>query len=90
MYPRMDGNDDERKLATPKTLLRATPDGLRVTEAERDEVLPPPAGYVAEWEAFITDCLTRLRRGEPPPNTPRDTVRAVALVFEAYRRTEAS
>ncbi len=89
-YPRTDGNDDERKLGTAKTLLRATPAGLRVTEAERDEVLPPPAGYVAEWEAFIGDCLTRLRRGEPPPNTPRDTARAVALVFEAYRRAEAS
>jgi predicted dehydrogenase len=89
-YPRLDGDDDEHKLATAKTLLRATPGGLRVTDAERDEVLPSPAGYVAEWEAFIADCLGRLRRGEPPPNTPRDTARAVALVFEAYRIAEAS
>jgi predicted dehydrogenase len=89
-YPRLDGDDDERKLATAKTLLRAAPDGLRVTEAGRDEVIPPPAGQIGDWEAFIADCLTRVRRGEPPPNTPRDTARAVALVFEAYRLAEAS
>jgi predicted dehydrogenase len=84
-YPRLDGADDERKLATAEVLLRATPQGLRITDARRDEVLPPPEGYLSEWEAFIADCLGRLRRGEPPPNTPRDTARAVALVFEAYR-----
>jgi predicted dehydrogenase len=84
-YPRLDGADDERKLATAKTLLRATPDGLRITDAKRDGLVPPPAGYVSEWEAFVADCLARLSRGEPPPNTPRDTARAVALVFEAYR-----
>ncbi|HEU0073247.1 MAG TPA: Gfo/Idh/MocA family oxidoreductase [Dehalococcoidia bacterium] len=89
-YPRLHGDDDERKLATAKALLRATPGGLRITDGERDEVVPPPDGYVAEWEAFIADCLGRLRRGEPPPNTPRDTARAVALVFEAYRMAEAS
>jgi len=83
-YPRLDGNDDERKLATAKTLLRATPSGLRITDAERDEVVSPPDGYVAEWEAFVADCLTRLSRGEPPPNTPGDCARAVSLVFEAY------
>jgi predicted dehydrogenase len=83
-YPRLDGNDDERKLATARTLLRATPAGLRITDADRDEVVPPPEGYVAEWEAFIADCLGRLQRGEPPPNTPQDAARAVSLVFEAY------
>ncbi len=89
-YPRLDGADDERKLATAHTLLRATPGGLRVTDAERDEVVPPQAGHMPEWEAFIADCLARVRRGEPPPNTPRDTARAVALVFEAYRIAEAN
>jgi predicted dehydrogenase len=84
-YPRLDGDDDERKLATAGVLLRATPRGLRITDAGRDEVVPPEPGHMAEWEAFIADCLTRLRRGEPPPNKPRDTARAVALVFEAYR-----
>jgi predicted dehydrogenase len=84
-YPRLDGDSDERTLSSAKTLLRATPAGLRVTDAARDEVVPPPAGHAAEWEAFVVDCLARLRRGEPPPNTPRDTARAVALVFEAYR-----
>lgn len=89
-YPRLDGDDDERKLATATTLLRATPGGLRVTDAKRDEVIPLPEGHLAEWEAFIADCLGRLRRGEPPPNTARDTARAVALVFEAYRIAAAS
>ena len=84
-YPRLDGADDERKLATAKTLLRATPEGLRITDAARDEVVPPPPDYVSEWEAFVGDCLARLGRGEPSPNSPRDTARAVALVFEAYR-----
>lgn len=84
-YPRLDGNDDERKLAMEKKLLRATPEGLRITEAERDEVIPPRAGYMAEWEGFIADCLGRLARGEPPPNAPQDCARAVSLVFEAYR-----
>jgi predicted dehydrogenase len=83
-YPRLDGHDDERKLATAKTLLRATPDGLRVTTPERDEVVSPPAGYMSEWDAFIADCVTRIRDGAPPPNTPQDTARAVSLVFEAY------
>jgi predicted dehydrogenase len=89
-YPRLDGDDDERKLATANTLLRSTAGGLRVTDAKRDEVVPPPEGHLAEWEAFIADCLGRLRRGEPPPNRPRDTARAVALVFEAYRIAGAS
>jgi predicted dehydrogenase len=89
-YPRLDGDDDERKLATAEAMLRATKSGLRVTDAKRDEVIPPPPNYVAEWEAFIGDCLGRIRRGEPPPNTPRDAARAVALVFEAYRMAEAS
>jgi len=84
-YPRLDGNDDERKLATGTTLLRAAPSGLRITDAGRDEVVPPPEGYVSEWAAFVADCLGRVSRGEPPPDTPRDTARAVALVFEAYR-----
>ena len=83
-YPRLDGHDDERKLATAKRLLRATPTGLRITDADRDEVVSPPEGYVTEWDAFIADCLDRLRRGEPPPNMPRDTARAVSLVFAAY------
>jgi predicted dehydrogenase len=89
-YPRLDGDDDERKLATSTVLLRATPRGLQVTSPDRDEVVPPAQGHLAEWEAFIADCLARLRRGEPPPNTPRDTARAVALVFEAYRMAGAS
>jgi predicted dehydrogenase len=85
-YPRLDGHDDERKLATAKTLLRATPDGLRVTNAEHDAVVSPAESYVAEWDAFVADCLTRLRDGAPPPNAPQDAARAVSLVFEAYEK----
>ena len=54
--------------------------------AGEEQHVPEPSGYAALWSGVIADGLDRVRRGEPPPTTPRDTARAVSLVFEAYEK----
>jgi predicted dehydrogenase len=85
-YPAASGADDERKLAASNVLLIEAGDGVRIVTADRDEVVPAPAGYVSGWAGVVADCLGRVARGDPPPNVPHDTARAVSLVFEAYER----
>jgi len=83
-YPKAGGADDERALAAENVLLVETGDGVRIVTYDRDEVLLAPEGYTGTWEGVIADCLGRIERGEPPPNSARDCARAVSLTFEAY------
>jgi predicted dehydrogenase len=85
-YPVAGGDDDERTLALERALLREEGGAVRVITAGGDELRSAPAGFVSGWEGVVADCLGRVLRGEPPPNTPHDTARAVELTFEAYRR----
>ena len=82
------GDDDDRVIATDRLLLRDGARGLGCTiiTAGEEQHVPEPSGYAALWSGVIADCLDRVRRGEPAPTTPRDTARAVSLVFEAYEK----
>jgi predicted dehydrogenase len=85
-YPRAGGDDDERTLAAEKIHLREEAGGVRIVTAAGSELRHASQGFTTAWEAVIADCLGRIERGEPPPNTPNDTARAVELTFEAYRQ----
>jgi predicted dehydrogenase len=87
-FPAATGNDDERVIATDRLLLRDAAGGVTMTRAAGTEFVAEPKGYVSLWSGVIADCLSRVRRGEPPPTTPLDTARAVGLVFEAYARAD--
>ena len=97
-YPRDGGADDERVFysglkpgATDQgrfggsVMLRETPEGLEVVTRDGTETVPTPPDMLTSWEGVLVDCIERIQRGGPPPNTPSDLSRAVALVFEAYR-----
>jgi predicted dehydrogenase len=85
-YPTATGRDDERVIATDRLLLRDDDGGCMIVRPDGDETLPEPPGYASLWSGVVRDCLRRVRLGEPPPTAPRDTARAVALVFEAYAK----
>ena len=87
-HPTATGDDDDRVIATDRLLLRDGARGLGCTiiTAGEEQHVPEPSGYAALWSGVIADCLDRVRRGEPAPTTPRDTARAVSLVFEAYEK----
>jgi predicted dehydrogenase len=85
-FPTADGRDDERVLATDRLLLRDGDDGCVMVTPDGEERIEEPPGYVSSWAGVIKDCLARVRRGDAPATTPQDCARAVALVFEAYKR----
>jgi len=82
------GGDQERKLSAEKVFLRATTaggEGVQIVGPGRDETRRAPDTYLSGWPRVVNECLNRVGRGEPPPATARDCVRAVSLIFDAYR-----
>lgn len=77
--------DGERKVAGSKLILKEVSGGLSIVGPNREETLPTPQGYVADWRAVIGECLRRLEHGEPPPIPAEECARAVSLIHEAYR-----
>jgi predicted dehydrogenase len=82
------GGDQERKISAEKAFVRATTtggEGAQIIGPGRNETVKAPEGYVSGWPKVVAECLDRIGRGEPPPETPRDCARAVSLLFDAYR-----
>jgi predicted dehydrogenase len=85
-YPTATGRDDERLIATDRLLLRDGEGGCTIVRPDGETFVPEPAGYASQWSGVIADCFQRVRRGQPPPTTPRDALRAMSLAFEAYEK----
>jgi len=81
-FPRL-GTDGESKIAWRDAILMAKDDTLRLTTAAGEETT---SGAPAEPIALtaLRDALDHWRRGEPPPISVHDCLRAVRLIDEAY------
>jgi predicted dehydrogenase len=81
-FPRA-GTDGEWKIAWRDAILALKDDTLRLTTAAGEETT---SGAAAEPLALtaLRDALDHWRRGEPPPISVHDCLRAVRLVDQAY------
>ena len=81
-FPRI-GTDGESKIAWRDAILTLKDDTLRLTTAAGEETAP---GAPAEPIALtaLRDALDRWRRGQPPPISVHDCLRAVHLIDQAY------
>lgn len=81
-FPRM-GTDGESKIAWRDAILTLKDDTLRLTTAAGEETAP---GAPAEPIALtaLRDALDHWRRGEAPPISVQDCLRAVRLIDQAY------
>jgi predicted dehydrogenase len=81
-FPRL-GTDGESKIAWRDAILAQKDDTLRLTTSAGEETAP---GAPAEPIALtaLRDALDHWRRGQPPPISVHDCLRAVRLVDHAY------
>jgi predicted dehydrogenase len=81
-FPRL-GTDGESKIAWRDAILVLRDDTLRLTTAEGEETA---SGAPAEPMALtaLRDALDHWRRGQPPPISVHDCLRAVCLIDQAY------
>ena len=81
-FPRI-GTDGESKIAWRDAILVLKDDTLRLTTAAGDETAP---GAPAEAIALtaLRDALDHWRRGQPPPISVHDCLRAITLIDQAY------
>src|SRR2546422_5551879 len=81
-FPRI-GTDGESKIAWRDAILTLKDDTLRLTTATGEETAP---GAPAEPIALtaLRDALEHWRRGQPPPISVHDCLRAVRLIDQAY------
>jgi predicted dehydrogenase len=81
-FPRL-GTDGESKIAWRDALLTLKDDVLRLTTADGEETT---SGAPAEPIALtaLRDALDHWRRGQPPPISVHDCLRAVRLIDRAY------
>jgi predicted dehydrogenase len=81
-FPRI-GTDGESKIAWRDAILTLKDDTLRLTTATGEETAP---GAPAEPIALtaLRDALEHWRRGQPPPISVHDCLRAVHLIDQAY------
>ncbi len=81
-FPRM-GTDGESKIAWRDAILVLKDDTLRLTTAAGEETAP---GAPVEPIALtaLRDALDHFRRGQPPPISVHDCLRAVRLIDQAY------
>jgi predicted dehydrogenase len=77
--------DGERKVAGSGAILREVQGGVHVLGTDRDDTIPTPKDYVADWRAVVGECLNRLEHGQPPPIPAAECAKAVALIHDAYR-----
>jgi predicted dehydrogenase len=81
-FPR-DGTDGEWKIAGRDAILTMKDGVLKLATADGDENFPG-TDVTAPYFVTLRDALDHWRRGEPPPITVRDCVRAVRLIDQAY------
>jgi len=83
-FPRM-GTDGESKIAWRDAILVLKDDTLRLTTTDGEETT---IGTPAEPTALtaLRDALDHWRRGQPPPISVHDCLRAVRLIDQAYAR----
>jgi len=81
-FPR-DGTDGEWKLAGRDAILTMKDGVLKLATAAGDEVLPG-TDVTAPYFTAVRDALDRWKKGEPPPTSVHDCVRAVRLIDQAY------
>jgi len=81
-FPRI-GTDGESKIAWRDAILTLKDDTLRLTTASGEETAPgDPAEPIAL--TALRDALDHWRRGQPPPISVHDCLRAVRLIDQAY------
>ena len=87
-FPRI-GTDGESKIAWRDAILTLKDDTLRLTTATGEETAP---GAPAEPIALtaLRDALDHWRRGQPPPISVHDCLRAVHLIDQAYALAEGA
>ena len=78
-------SDSEMKVAGEKAMLRVVPDGLQLLAPGRNEFFDTPVSVTSSYPSFVSDCLDRLNRGDPPAVTVRDCAGAVQLISDAYQ-----
>jgi len=81
-FPRA-GTDGELKIAWRDAILSLKDDTIRLTTAEGEESAPGAAPEPLALTA-LRDALDHWRRGEPPPISVHDCLRAVRLIDQAY------
>jgi predicted dehydrogenase len=79
-----EGSDNDRKIVGEKMMMRAVKEGVHIWGHGRDEIVRAPAGYVGTHRRIIMECLDRIEKGQPPPITPRECLKVMRLVFDAY------
>jgi predicted dehydrogenase len=81
-FPRL-GTDGESKIAWRDAILTLKDDVLRLTTADGEETTPGAAPEPIALTA-LRDALDHWRRGQPPPISVHDCLRAVRLIDRAY------
>jgi predicted dehydrogenase len=81
-FPRI-GTDGESKIAWRDAILTSKDDTLRLTTATGEEAAPGAPGEPIALTA-LRDALDHWRRGQPPPISVHDCLRAVRLIDQAY------
>jgi predicted dehydrogenase len=81
-FPR-DGTDGEWKIAGRDAILTMKDGVLKLATVDGDENFPG-TDVTAPYFVALRDALDHWRRGEPPPISVRDCVRAVRLIDQAY------
>jgi predicted dehydrogenase len=82
-FPR-DGTDGEWKIAGRDAMLTSKDGVLKLATATGDETFPS-GDITTPYFTTLRDLLDRWQRGEPPPVSVHDCLRAVRLIDEAYR-----
>jgi predicted dehydrogenase len=81
-FPR-DGTDGEWKIAGRDAILTMKDGVLKLATAEGDETIPS-GDITAPYFTVVRETLDHWQRGEPPPISVHDCVRAVRLIDQAY------
>ena len=79
------GTDGEWKIAGRDGILTMKDGIMKLATAEGDETLPS-ATVTAPYFTAVRDALDHWRRGEAPPISVHDCLRAVRLIDQAYER----
>ena len=81
-FPR-DGTDGEWKIAGRDAILTLKDGVLKLATAKGDESFPS-GDITTPYFATVRDALDHWRRGDPPPISVHDCLRAVRLIDQAY------
>lgn len=88
VFPQI-GTDGEWKVAGRDAILTLKDGVLRLVTAREDESAPSTA-IEAPYFTAVRDALDHWRRGEAPPISVHDCLRAVRLIDRAYERAASS